>query len=566
MTNERRTPLGAQTAHSRRRFIQLAAASGAAAGWMIACGSDNELTPPTSTAASSPVSEGSPGEPKHGGNFVMSDTDSPPHFDGTVAYNGRIHTALSFTRNRLLRGKFGPDVGSTPGPNEIEVDLAESWEQSDDLSVTLKLRDNVNWQNVAPIDGRKFVAEDVRLYFDHILDPANNSQLAGQFAALESVETPDDTTVVFTLKTPDAEFIPNLAFHYQTIAPPELFGEAGKTNPAGTGPFIFETIEQGERVTFKRNPDYFRGPLPYFDSVEYRTISNLASQFSAFAAGQLTAVHEVSLADLPGITRQVEGIQVTPAQDHTTHRLQVTPYHPPLDDARVRLAVQKLINQQQFIDVVWGGAEGATWSAVMPVNIQPYALPEDEARELLALDIAEAKSLLDAAGYDYDQTIELAWNRGYGDIWERLATVAQQQLLEGGVKTNIVSFEAAEFLQRWTEAPWDKNRLAVGPCNYYGTPDGLRSAYHPEGAFYFQDVNDPHLVEMALQQRRILDVDERVEYVREIQRYLHTENVIDIPMALPIYNAITQPAIRDYQFRMADSVYNYVEEAWSTEA
>jgi peptide/nickel transport system substrate-binding protein len=497
-------------------------------------------------------------QPKQGGVLVVPVTAQPPDLDGTLFYNARIHAPISMIYNRVVKTKWG--AGVPPTETEVVGDLAQGWEQPEPLTFVFKLHPNVRWQNRAPVNGRPFVAEDVQQTFSRILNPSLNSQLAGKFKGeVSAVETPNPTTVVFKLTQPYAEFLYSLAFHYYTIVPHELFaGDGLKTNPVGTGAFMLERFDKGETVVLKRNPEYWKAPKPYLESVEMRLIPTVAGQAASFVAGQIHHISDVTAQDLTQLTNQVKDAGVTKYATWTTRRLQLTPTRPPLNDPRVRLAIQKLIDQQQFTNVLWGSAR---WSGVMPVNMEPFALPEQEVREALKPDVAEAKKLLDGAGYDYNQTLELAWNQGYGTSYESMATIVQQQLMRGNVKTRITSYAQAEFLARWNP-PWDKNQLAVGPLNFNGTPDGLFTAYHPAGEFYFQDVRDPRLIEMVERQRRIVNQNERVKYVQDIQRYMQTQNVIDVSMGLPEFGSITRPNVRDFHFRLTNTAFPYMEDAW----
>src|SRR5262245_18898092 len=98
--------------------------------------------------------------PKRGGTLSLRLWD-PPHFDlhapGGLSY--KLHIALTFTHNRLVKPKAGPNV--QPGTFPIEGDLAESWTQPNDTTYVFKLRRGVRWQNKPPVNGRVLTADDV---------------------------------------------------------------------------------------------------------------------------------------------------------------------------------------------------------------------------------------------------------------------------------------------------------------------------------------------------------------------------------------------------------------------
>jgi ABC-type transport system substrate-binding protein len=70
------------------------------------------------------------------------------------------HQPVGLVYNRLLAFEIGPDTDQ--GAQNLIGDLAESWEVADDgLMYTFNLRKGVKWQNVPPLNGREFVADDV---------------------------------------------------------------------------------------------------------------------------------------------------------------------------------------------------------------------------------------------------------------------------------------------------------------------------------------------------------------------------------------------------------------------
>ena len=93
---------------------------------------------------------------------------------------------------------------STKNQGSVEGDLATGLPEipADGLTLTFKIRPEAKWQNKAPVNGRAVTAEDVKMSFDRIKDPATVSPRAGNFGAIDSVTVIDAQTVQFKLKTP----------------------------------------------------------------------------------------------------------------------------------------------------------------------------------------------------------------------------------------------------------------------------------------------------------------------------------------------------------------------------
>jgi peptide/nickel transport system substrate-binding protein len=93
----------------------------------------------------------------------------------------------------------------------VEPELATDWTISDDgLTYTFKLRKGVKFHN-----GKDFKAEDVIFSFDRIMDPDFPASDRSDLEMVESVEAPDDDTVVFKLKFTYAAFLTNLESLYR---------------------------------------------------------------------------------------------------------------------------------------------------------------------------------------------------------------------------------------------------------------------------------------------------------------------------------------------------------------
>ena len=106
---------------------------------------------------------GEAGQPRRGGILRVRGYD-PPHFDPQLTNNFKTSATLSFVYSTLVRYKVGSEV--RPGTFTVEPHLAERWETPDDMTYIFHLRQGVKWHNKPPLNGREFVAEDVKFTFD----------------------------------------------------------------------------------------------------------------------------------------------------------------------------------------------------------------------------------------------------------------------------------------------------------------------------------------------------------------------------------------------------------------
>ena len=133
--------------------------------------------------------------------------------------------------------------------------LAESYEISDDgLTYTFNLRQGVLFH-----DGHEFTSEDVKYSMEFYGDAETGSTLASEYSSVESVETPDDYTVVVNLSEPNAPFLTVTATNF--VVPAHYHSEVGeevyRTAPIGTGPFMLQEWRPAEFTELVAFDDHF---------------------------------------------------------------------------------------------------------------------------------------------------------------------------------------------------------------------------------------------------------------------------------------------------------------------
>src|SRR3712207_7612800 len=159
---------------SRRRVV--ATAGIAATGLVLAAcgGSDGD----------NGGSEGGGG----GGTLTIGTTDKITFLDPAGSYDNGSFAVMNQVFPFLLNTNFGsPDV---------EPDIAESAEFTSPTQYTVTLKPDLKWAN-----GNDLTSSDVKFTFDRQLAIADENGPSSLLYNLDSVETPDDTTVVFNLKT-----------------------------------------------------------------------------------------------------------------------------------------------------------------------------------------------------------------------------------------------------------------------------------------------------------------------------------------------------------------------------
>jgi peptide/nickel transport system substrate-binding protein len=362
-----------------------------------------------------------------------------PHF----ASGTQDRTVADMIYNALVR--YVP--GNTA---EIEADLATEIptpEMVDGKQVwTFTLRDGVMCHPTAESEAYELTADDVVYSLQKSADP-DRSAYAGDYEGM-TVEKVDDSTVAITMDTPLSEtlFLPKIAnysggFIVCSQAVEALGDEAFRTNPAGTGPFMFQRYTPQNSVVLTANDDYFRG-APLLGGVEVRYIADPSSRELGLQGGELDLVAGVNEAQWVDrinsegtLTADVFGVA-----EAVWVNLNIT--QEPLDDPLVREAIALAINRDEHA-ALRGEPVSESLYSVVPSTL-PGGLSEEEATAadvLYQQDLERARQLMEEAGYADGFSMDLTTSEmtDYSANYE----VLQAELAEIGISLNLTVVDHA---------------------------------------------------------------------------------------------------------------------------
>lgn len=274
---------------------------------------------------------------------------------------------------------------------QVQNDLATEYTVSEDgLTWTVSIKEDVLFS-----DGESLNAEDVVYTYK----TASESGSLVDLTNLKSVETVDDSTIVFNLNSPQSTFIGTLAT--VGIVPEHAHDENYGANPVGSGPLQMLQWDKGQQLIVEPNPNYY-GEKPFFKKMTILFLEQDAA-YAAAKAGQLdiTAI-PATMAD-----QEVEGMDMLQL-DSIDNRGIAYPYVPageeteegyPIgndvtSDIAIRKAIDMAIDRQELIDgIVNGyGTKGSSVADGMPWWNPETAVKDDG-------DVEGAKQLLDEAGW-----------------------------------------------------------------------------------------------------------------------------------------------------------------------
>ncbi|GAA1385719.1 hypothetical protein GCM10009613_18540 [Pseudonocardia kongjuensis] len=456
--------------------------------------------------------DGPVGDPRPGGTLIWQlpaevSTDLHPLESSDPSATGLISGSVY---GKLLDWRTGPDVTEM----ELEGDLAESWEVSDDgLTYTFALRRDVTWHDVEPVNGRPFVADDV---VATITAMKERGLQAYMLEAVQSVQAPDEHTVVLNLSTPFAPLLEYLAYHTFLMVPRE--GIEGQydldTVAIGTGPFLLAEHTPDVEWVLRRNPDYHVPDRPYLDEIRRPVISDTAATTAALRSGRLDVgtTSDVNVAD-----EFRDGdftVDETPGAPVSFY---LNPREEPFDDVRVRRAVSLAIDWEGMGETIRGSFN---LTSILRPDVSDAALTEDEVREIRPFDPEQARRLLAEAGLPEGFTTTLTVQR-VDDEDVREAQWIQADLAEVGIDVTIETVDPGTGIERRRNHEFAMTKA----LRTVHLPDQTWRDFMPGYIENYALVDDQQLVDDYARTRSTTDPDEQRELHRAMQTRMETEIV-----------------------------------------
>jgi peptide/nickel transport system substrate-binding protein len=408
---------------------------------------------------------------------------------------------------------------------ELVPVLAESYEASEDgLTYTFKLRTGVKFHN-----GDDFTSADVKYTYEWIMDEANASTRVSNFELVDSVEAPDDTTIVVTLTEPDVTFMVNVAPTY--IYPSKYHAETGEEEytgkPVGTGPFKLKEWNAQQRTVLEAYEDHFRG-RPNFDEFRLDVVPEAGGRLAALESGEadnsiwaLNAEDNQTLVDSGDFT-------VFETMNVATNHFPLNNTHPVLGDKAVRKAMMHAIDRQALADDIFQGQAIVATSNLSPAvekyynpDVTTYDFNPDTARQLLE----------DAGWVEGDdgirekdgQKLSFTCVAITGDSNRRPeAEIAQQLYKDVGMDMQLQEATVDIILEAMVAGEMDMSLFNWTYGGNSGDPDA-RDTLGTGGANNFSNFSNERVDELLSAGVTELDEEKRIEMYREIQAIVAEE-------------------------------------------
>jgi peptide/nickel transport system substrate-binding protein len=279
--------------------------------------------------------------------------------------------------------------------------VAESYETPDDTTYVFHLRQGTLFHN-----GNEVKAADVKYSLEMAKDPPEPGGPVPFLGNIDTVEVVDDYTVQVNMTKIDPTIPGELArAGYTPIVPEGIYDQINVlTEGIGAGPYVLTEYVQDNVIVYDAFPDYWKEGVPCIGRITLVSLPDEQSRVSNLRSGEIDG-SEYS-ADVVSTIEGEEGVQVLQGLVSSPQVIHFnTVEEVPWRDARVRQAINKVVDRQLIIDNVFGG--GAELTGAIPPGYGDYPLPPERLAELYAVDVEGAQALMEEAGMADGFSVEL---------------------------------------------------------------------------------------------------------------------------------------------------------------
>ena len=414
--------------------------------------------------------------------------------------------------------------------------LATSWRVSGDgRTWTFNLRQGVQFH-----DGTPFNAEAVQFNIRRSMDPVQNPLNRPLWDPIESVDVVDPYTVTITTRQPFPTLLNTLAHGSAGIVSPTAARRLGKElerQPVGSGPFKLKSFEPGIRLVLERNEEYW-GPKPGVREITFLYVPEAAGRVGMLLSGQADAVAALTPQDAARLMAD-RRVRVIARPTLRTVGIGFNLLSPPLQDPRVRLALNLAVDKEAIVRAIFMGQAEVLDSPVAPnatghAAVGPHPYDPDRARALLG----EAgwrpgpSGTLQRDGQPLQLTLITPEGAYPNDI--QVVQVVAGQLRNVGVDVRISRVDRAAYWDYLKvpaqDAQFDLFIWAFNPSNGdggYALSSLFKSNPDDRGVPLVWNIGryrNPAVDELLARSDVAVDPEERSAILAQVQRILMEEN------------------------------------------
>lgn len=504
-----------------------------------------EATGPARVSREKASSAVLPGEdyPGDEGDWLVFHIRGEPRTLNPISVEGSLEGQTVYLRN-IFETLFYYDLDVDRV--KLEPVLAESLEISEDgLEFTVRLRDDICFSDGVPI-----TSDDVIFTYETIMNPGvDAANLRNYYANFKEVVKIDDRTLKFVCnelywKTLECvgvfEVLPK---HIYEFDDPQQFN-AKRSNPVGSGPYIFEKWDVGQEIVLRRNENYW-GRKPRIKKLVFKIITN------STAALQALRSHDIDYME-----PTPEQFAEIAADEEFKKEFNILSYWEPaggysfigwnyatpfFNDRRVRLAMTLITNKEAIVEHLLKGQ-----GKIVTGPFYIYGRQSNPDIKPWPYDPERAKELLDEAGWiDRDgdglrdkNGIPFRFKYSYpsgNTTAERIAKLLKDDGEKIGIDVIADPLEWSIFIERLNERKFEAATLSWGGT-VESDPYQIWHSSQIEGRgsnfIGFRNAEADAIIEQA---RRTLDEEKRYALYHRFHQFLHDEQPYTFLVTRPTY-------------------------------
>lgn len=415
---------------------------------------------------------------------------------------------------------------------DLEPELATSWETDDLQKWTFHLRDDVAWH-----DGLPLTANDIKFTIDYNLekDPLSKSYIG----SVESVEAPDNETVIINLEKPDYNFLNTIAVvktipeHiYRSVEDPKKYNDNDAA--IGSGPYKFDSFDKDAGVLTYRINDGYWGDEPAIDAVEIRMFKNPDALMLAFQKGEVDVPYYyskgISYYYVPNLLENDDiGIEVYPERG-ITNVLWFNTARSPYDEKEFRQALSYALDYDELKNLFTAGYGTMPSAGWVPNGTLYYA----ETRPL-TYNVNLSNSMLDNLSFkdtDGDGLREMPDGSKFqptlltrSDLPDSVRTAEMLKKYFADVSIDLQIGLADKSTHGDIMDEKKTHEMALAGTTFWGMMmgEGYGSGYTDTRYYGWSMVDDPKYQSIVDELASTQDKEKRKELAAEIQEYYADE-------------------------------------------
>ncbi len=480
------------------------------------------------------------------GDWLISNEIGEPRTLNTLSVESSIEARDIVSRN-IIETLFYYDL-DYDGVKLVPV-LAESMEVSKDgLEITVKLKKDIWFSDGVPV-----TADDVVFTYETMMNPEiDAADIRNYYNNVKQVVKIDDRTVKFVLKELYWQTIESVGVfdvlprHIYQFTDPKQFNSR-RSNPVGSGPYVFERWDVGQQVVLRRNDNYW-GKKPKINKLVFKIITN------SMAALQSLRSHNIDTME----PSSEQFFELSKDEQFKKDFNMLLYWRPSFGysyigwnearaffkDRRVRLAMTYSVNRPAIVEYIQKG-----YGKIITGPFYIYGKQNDPNIKPWPFDLEKAKQLLDEAGWidhdgngirDKDGVIfrfKLSYPSG-SETAERIIKMIKDDTARIGVDVIPDPVEWSIFLERLNRGDFDAafsgwgGTIESDPYQLFHSSQIQNRGNNRVG---FSNAEADKLMEEA---RRTLDPDKRYELYHQFDRVIHEEQPYTFLVTRPSYTLL----------------------------